>query len=45
MKKFKEQFGLPIKAYLDVKLITNSEIDVKNSEQAKEMGISIKIDK
>ncbi len=36
MKKFKEQFGLPIKAYLDVKLITNSEIDVKNSEKSRE---------
>lgn len=33
VKDFKEQFGLPIKAYLDVKLIVNSEINVSESEK------------
>lgn len=31
MKKFKSEFGLPIKSYLDVKLIVNSEIEVPSS--------------
>ena len=46
MKKFKEQFGLPIKAYLDVKLITNSEIDVKNSEKVEKDNsvVNLKMD-
>ncbi len=33
VKGFKEQFGLPIKSYLDVKLIVNSEINVSESEK------------
>lgn len=33
IKNFKEQFGLPIKSYLDVKLIVNSEINVSESEK------------
>ncbi|HJJ14407.1 MAG TPA: DUF5305 domain-containing protein [Clostridiaceae bacterium] len=46
VKKFKEQFGLPIKAYLDVKLITNSEIDVKNSEKVEKDNsvVNLKMD-
>ena len=46
VKKFKEQFGLPIKAYLDVKLITNSEIDIKNSEKVEKDNsvVNLKMD-
>lgn len=31
IKNFKEQFGLPIKSYLEVKLVVNSEASVKGS--------------
>ena len=33
IKKFKEQYGLPIKSYLDVKLVVNSEINVPEHEK------------
>lgn len=43
---FKEQFGLPIKAYLDVKLVVNSEIDVSDSNKVEKDNsvINLKMD-
>lgn len=45
MKKFKSEFGLPIKSYLDVKLIVTSEIKVPSSQKTEKDNsvISIKI--
>ncbi len=46
IKRFKEQFGLPIKAYLDVKLVVNSEIDVAESQkiQKDDSVVNLKMD-
>lgn len=46
IKKFKEQFGLPIKAYLDVKLVVNSEINVADSNkiQKDDSVVNLKMD-
>ncbi len=46
IKKFKEQFGLPIKSYLDVKLVVASEIDVAESNkiQKDDSAVNLKMD-
>lgn len=46
IKKFKEQFGLPIKSYLDVKLVVASEIDVAESNkiQKDNSAVNLKMD-
>lgn len=46
IKKFKEQFGLPIKSYLNVKLVVNSEINVAENQKIEKDSsvINLKMD-